>query len=464
MLGNDFIRANMREFGTKYHQLRWLTPAQAERAEEKRAELLDHLADKAVCGFNGSKLDCRGLSPGCECCGTGTWSCLFITGRCNAHCAYCPSPQNESGVPATNTVPFPIAGEYADYIERFDFRGASISGGEPLLVLGAALRYIKEVKRRRGPRTHLWLYTNGTLANKQNLTALADAGLDEIRFDIGATAYHLKKLKLAAGIIPRITVEIPAMPQDYRILQAMLPELVAAGAQHLNLHQLRLTPHNFSRLVGQNYTFLHGERVTVLQSELVALQLLTDALDMGLNLPVNYCSAVFKVRFQQAAARRRGASVAAKSWEDITETGHLRSLSVVEQQLAPRAAAARLEAARVAPTEWQLSADGQQLFFSHRAWPALAPFSSGLSLRYDEALVCSSPEQVAAAMAVPLAGGRVLYVERRPALPARSIPPESIEMLDQLLNRKPAVGLSGDPAWQPILDHELLPWGLTPYF
>ncbi len=43
---------------------------------------------------------------------------------------------------------------------------------------------------------HVWLYTNGTLATVDILTQLRDAGLDEIRFDIGATDYNLGMIRM----------------------------------------------------------------------------------------------------------------------------------------------------------------------------------------------------------------------------------------------------------------------------
>ena len=89
-------------------------------------------------------------------------------------------------------------------------------------------------------------------------------------------------------------------------------DLATVGVKHLNLHQLRLTPHSFERFVGRPYTFLHGERVTILESELTALELLRYARETNLDLPVNYCSFVYKNRYQKAAARRRSAAVMCK--------------------------------------------------------------------------------------------------------------------------------------------------------
>jgi uncharacterized protein len=75
------------------------------------------------------------------------------------------------------------------------------------------------------------------------------------------------------------------------------------GINHLHLHQLRLTPHNRSKFKNRPYTFLHGEKVTVLESELTALALIRQASSQRLTLPINYCSFVYKHRYQRTAAR-----------------------------------------------------------------------------------------------------------------------------------------------------------------
>ena len=328
-LRDRLIAANQREYGERYEQLRFPAPAEAQRVLARRAELLEGLNGRVTVGNGGTKLDCTGLSPGCRICAEGDWSCLFVTGRCNCRCFYCPTAQTDNDLPTTNTVDFRTPDDYVNYLERFGFRGASISGGEPLLSPKRSLAYVRAIKKHFGDAMHVWLYTNGTLADEDLLLQLADAGLDEIRFDIGATDYQLDKLRLAAGVIPTVTVEIPAIPEDLPLLKGMLGELRDAGAMHLNLHQMRLTPYNFEHLAKRGYTFLHGERVTVLESELAALEVLQHSLDHNLGLPVNYCSFVFKNRYQAQAGRLRNGPFMAKPCESITENGYIRTLTLL---------------------------------------------------------------------------------------------------------------------------------------
>jgi pyruvate formate-lyase activating enzyme-like uncharacterized protein len=258
----ELIEANRREFGERYASLKFLSGPEAEAAQARRTELLAALAERTESGYLQTKLDCRRLSPGCRLCGEGSWSCLFINGRCNGRCFYCPAPQTSTDQPTTNTLRFPQSADYVDYVEKFGFRGVSISGGEPLLTPEKTLKFITAVKKRRGEAVHLWLYTNGTLVTRDSLLRLRDAGLDEIRFDIGATRYNLKKAALAVGVIDHVTVEIPAIPEDLPLLKAKAAEMAERGIDYLNLHQLRLTPHNCAALAGRGYSVVHGEKVT----------------------------------------------------------------------------------------------------------------------------------------------------------------------------------------------------------
>lgn len=326
------INANRREYGSRYDLLSFATSTQLLTANAERNDLLQWLDQWGIFGYAGTKVDCRSLSPGCRSCGNGGWSCLFISGRCNGHCFYCPTAQDDDGPPVTNGLAFATPEDYAAYVAAIGFSGVSISGGEPLMTPDLTLAYLSAVRRRCGDDIHLWLYTNGTLLTAELCRRLKDAGLNEIRFDIGAVRYNLKKLRLAIGIIPTVVVEIPAVPEDEGLLQLKMVEIAEAGVKHLNLHQMRLTPYNFVPLTGRGYTFLHGEKVTVLGSELTALCTVRFGLEQGIPLPVNYCSFPYKRRFQHSAVRRRAAMSNCPPGDVVTETGYLRRISAAGVQ------------------------------------------------------------------------------------------------------------------------------------
>ena len=362
------IESNRREYGSQYDLLTFAGPEQLAAADAERKKLLHWLDQHACFGYAGTKVNCSGLSPGCRCCGDGSWSCLFVNGRCNGRCFYCPTAQDDDGPPVTNGLAFTSPEDYAAYVAAMEFSGVSISGGEPLLTPDLTLAYLRAVRQRSGADVHLWLYTNGTLLTADLCNRLKDAGLDEIRFDLGAVRYNLKKLRLAAGCIPTVTVEIPAVPEDEELLQRKMVEMAETGVNHLNLHQMRLTPYNFGPLTERGYTFLHGEKVTLLESELCALRTVRFGLEHGIPLPVNYCSFPFKRRFQHAAARRRAALTVCISGEVVTESGYLRTISAT-------------------------------------------------GIRYCEAALLQNPSYRHPFEKIVLETGRALYLERRPVTP-----------------------------------------------
>ncbi len=320
------IETNRREYGLRYDLLNFGDSAHLASARAERDELLTWLEHRALVGYAGTKVDCNSLSPGCRCCGEGGWSCLFINGRCNGRCFYCPTEQDDDGPPVTNGLSFSSPDEYAAFVVALGFSGVSISGGEPLLTPELTLSYLTALRKRCGNDLHLWLYTNGTMLTADLCRRLRDAGLNEIRFDLGAVRYNLKKLHLAVGCIPTVTVEIPAVPEDEQLLKVKMVEMADAGVNFLNLHQMRLTPYNFAPLAERGYTFVNGDKVTVLESELCALRMVRFGLEQGIKLPVNYCSFPYKRLFQHSAARRRAALKLCAAGEAVTESGYIRNL------------------------------------------------------------------------------------------------------------------------------------------
>ena len=409
------IAQNRREYGDGYDGLRWVDGAQAERARAERAELIGELASRGVLSSHGgTKLDVRRLSPGCRACGSGSWSCLFINGICNMRCFYCPAEQEAEDVPQTNTVPFADPRDYVDYLKRFGFTGVSMSGGEPLMTCDKTLRYIRMVRRELGDGVHLWMYTNGTLATDERLRALRDAGLNEVRFDIGSLGYRLEPVSLAAGLFDVVTVEIPAIPEDVDLLGEVLPRLKEIGVDYLNLHQLRLTPYNYRHLSKRDYTFLHGPRVTVLESELTALRVMLRTLEKGIDLPVNYCSFIYKHTYQKAAARRRGAEVMRKPHEDLTETGLIRNLSIRGSSEDIGACADRLAGIPEAEELWLLETGKERLRFSASLWGQIDFTRVSLAVRYDITAIIPELSYRCVFKTVDLNERRKIYIERRP--------------------------------------------------
>lgn len=323
---DNLVKSNHLTFN-KFAGLKWLNPYAASALEELRMAKYQDLKSVLQWSFKNTKPWLNQLSPGCQLCGEGKWSCLFITGKCNAHCFYCPAPQLADEKPQTQLLTFESAEEYAAYLNFFGFKGCSFSGGEPLLYFDRLLNYLKTVRMLCSPDIYIWAYTNGILASEEKFRLLAENGLNEIRFDIGATNYSLKNVRKAKGIIPRISIEIPAVPEKCNLLKTLIPEMIDAGVTNLNLHLLRLTTHNVLQLQNHPYSYVHGEAPVVSESELAALEIMQHVKDNNLNIGVNYCAFQFKNRFQKAGYRNM---VTQKLFPGamVTENGFIRELYV----------------------------------------------------------------------------------------------------------------------------------------
>jgi len=383
----EIIRKTRQEYADSYDSMTWLTPEKAVEASFFRESLLKDIferhSEEPGWQFADTKLYTHSLSPGCSLCGNGGWSCLFINGVCNAKCFYCPSTQNEKGQPMTNTLEFKNPNDFADYVRVFNIRGVSFSGGEPFMTFDRVLSFLKMIRSRISHPLYIWMYTNGLLATEDKLKTLRDNGLDEIRFDLSATGYRLDALKKAVGIIPCVTVEIPAIPEDLEQTRPLLKTLSNEGVNHLNLHQLRCTPFNKDRLMERNYTFLHGPRVTVLETELAALELIRYALDEHIPLPINYCSFTFRQQFQKAAAMIRNSLIIKATHEDMTSTGHIRTMSVVGEEKNIRPLYEALISKEIDPALWRTTKSFDQLFFNAVLWPHMDFTGVRLKITYS---------------------------------------------------------------------------------
>lgn len=317
---NGLLNKNRSEF-SKWHDFKWANSYIAYEIQNKRDKLLEDIGESNL--YKATKPFYNHISEGCKICASGKWSCLFITNKCNAKCFYCPVSQDTDETPSTQSLAFENPDDYANYINHFQFQGVSFSGGEPLLYFDRTLEYLKIVREKCNKDIYIWLYTNGILIDEDKLKKLAAHNLNEIRFDIGATAYKLDKVKLAKGLIPNITIEIPCIPEEKNRIIGMLPEMIEAGVTNLNLHHLRLTLFNAEKLVKHRYTIINAERPLVMESEIAALEIIKKAGEEGYKIGINYCSFHYKNRFQKAGYRT---TITQKIFPEafITENGFIR--------------------------------------------------------------------------------------------------------------------------------------------
>ncbi len=344
----------------------------------------------------GAKIVVGELDPGCKLCIEGKWSCIGLNQACTRKCFFCPMEQPGGAAPVKEKLMqtvIPSSSDYVALIGKLGIKGVGISGGEPLATPRRLVEYVAAIRREFGSSVRVWVYTNGDLADDARLKALADAGVDEVRFDLSARQYDLTPVRAALRHVRDVVIETPAIPEEIETLKRMLPELRSIGVRRMNLHQLIKTPFNAPGLDARGYSYAgtsDGGFLPVIESEHAALELLLHVLKSRLDISVNYCSWKYKHRFHGTLWRRRvahfflNAEAERFPFETATPAGLLRRI-IIRQDV--RSLAKRFAAEPVSTGLFALDADGRALAIQARLLcsPLLGSRTVGVEYyRYDK--------------------------------------------------------------------------------
>ncbi len=198
----------------------------------------------------------------------GCLSCLFGSGlsavrrtnRCNLNCPFC----YDYGVLDRQE---PV-GE-----GLWEIGGTRLAEEDLPLLLSASVKptgiayvYLEpfmEIERYYGVirafrEAGIWqhMYTNGTLATPENLAALGEAGLDELRFNLGATGAAdtvIGAIAEAKRHIPAVGIETPMTPALYRAFLEKKEKILATGVDFINFAELHLNPNNIGNYWGESF-------------------------------------------------------------------------------------------------------------------------------------------------------------------------------------------------------------------
>jgi pyruvate formate-lyase activating enzyme-like uncharacterized protein len=364
--------------------LLWFSNEEAEAATQARNRLLNALSGGARLGAKGSKPYSNSLSPGCEICQSGDWDCNLINRMCTRDCYFCKRHHSVKTDLDSETegYTFTTPSAHVDFIKTFGIKGVGFSGGEPLLVKERLLSHIEAIRKEFGHSIYLWVYTNGDLVDREILMKLRDAGLDEIRFNLSAREYDLTPVITAKKYIPTITVEIPAIPEDIELVKSLMVEMQSVGIDFLNLHQLSFKSQNWRELLRHHYHIDCSTGMGIHESEIGALMLLLYACEQQLRLPVNYCSCVYKSRFQKRGQRIRRARAFFENFQEITNAGFIRSLRVSDSPAKIGDLIRRMTNDACQPSLWNLNQTKTSVVLHRSLMPYVDWSSSKLTILY----------------------------------------------------------------------------------
>jgi len=259
----------------------------------------------------------RRISRGCELCFPGLKAVIFVTGLCDDRCYYCPVSREKLGrdVFYVNETRIHSIEEAVVEVARQGARGASLTGGDPLVKFDRTINVIRALKENFGASFHIHLYTSGRYATPAALKSLDDAGLDEIRFHPTRQGFE-ERLVLAVRLTSMsVGLEIPIAPGLERWAMNLISYADRAGADFVNLNEMEFVAPNARELLIRGYTEDPGRPHTVRGSLEAAKRVLEWAAE-SVSIPVHFCPASYKDAIQTFNRLRRTA-VLDRAWFEV---------------------------------------------------------------------------------------------------------------------------------------------------
>ena len=275
------------------------TLAQIEAAEEARvAELQAQIPGlKSLNGRTFYVGDDARFPKGCRSCLLGTGlSAVRRTNRCNLNCRFCYDYGEMDLQPPVGENYWEIGGTR---LREEDLDLLFSIGNKPTGVAYVYLEPFMEIEKYYGiirrfheAGVYQHLYTNGTLATEENLRALGEAGLDELRFNLGASGCAdsvIEAIGIAKRHIPAVGVETPMTPELYEAFLSKKDAILATGLDFMNCAELHLNPNNLENYQGEDmYVYRQGYLSPIFSHELT-LKLMRRAAEEGWPIAVHDC-------------------------------------------------------------------------------------------------------------------------------------------------------------------------------
>lgn len=235
---------------------------------------------------------------GCRSCLLGTGlSAIRKTNKCNIECKFCYNYGELDCIPPIGEGMWEIGG--TKFYERdIDLllsiypkpTGISYVYLEPFMEIE---KYYGVVRKFHGAGIHQHLYTNGLLATEETLRALGEAGLDEIRFNLGATNCAdrvIEHIRIAKKYIPGVGIETPMTPEFFQSFARKKQAILDTGLDFINCAELHLNPNNIGNYEGENLYACRQGYISPIWSRELTLKFMKIAAEERWPLVVHDCS------------------------------------------------------------------------------------------------------------------------------------------------------------------------------
>lgn len=235
----------------------------------------------------------------------GCISCLFgdglggirKTNKCNLLCKFCYYHDNIDGQESIPDGMWEI-GETLYYEEDIDLllsiqkkpSGVAYVYLEPFLEIE---KYYGIIKKFNEHGIHQHMYTNGSLCTKENLKKLGEAGLNELRFNLGAVNCSdkvIELMKIAKEYIPMVGIETPMTPEFYSQFQEKKDEILATGIDFINCAELHFGEDNINNYRNEKMYMARRGYISPIWSREITLKIMKEASENNWPIVIHDCS------------------------------------------------------------------------------------------------------------------------------------------------------------------------------
>ena len=259
---------------------------------------------------------------GCRSCLLGTGlSAVRKTNRCNLACPFCYDCGEMECQPPIGEGYWEIGGtrfreEDLDLLLTASNRPTGIAYVylEPFMEIE---KYYGIIRRFHEAGIYQHMYTNGTLASPENLKALGEAGLDELRFNLGASGCAdrvIGAIGEAKRHIPMVGIETPMTPALYEALLQKKDAILSTGLDFMNSAELHLNPNNIGNYWGADmYMYRLGYLSPICSHELT-LRLMRRAAEEKWPFAIHDCCNATKFARDLNLRAHEGGWFGASAW------------------------------------------------------------------------------------------------------------------------------------------------------
>ena len=235
---------------------------------------------------------------GCRSCLLGTGlSAIRKTNKCDLECKFCYNYGELDAIPPIGEGMWEIGG--TKFYERdIDLllsiqkkpTGISYVYLEPFMEIE---KYYGVIRKFHAAQIHQHLYTNGVSATEATLSALGESGLDEIRFNLGASNCSdkvIKNIRLAKKYIKSVGIETPMTPEFFKTFFRKKEAILETNLDFINCAELHLNENNIGNYFGENMYISRLGYISPVWSRELTLKFMRIADEESWDVAVHDCS------------------------------------------------------------------------------------------------------------------------------------------------------------------------------